>query len=426
MVRPIHFAVLPHLATTPAALVSANSACGVADGLGAFAGPVIAGVVAQHGGPGLVALGGTLACLVSVWLARHLRLPAPTGATGFATSTSPTLGGWRGLPVDGAVLALLLLGGVSFVVNEALEVLSLSFASDVLGKGPTIAGFLVGAVGIGGLIGAASAAGLAFRVRLAAPTILGLVISGAALTVMTAVGALSGAVLLLAACGSGQAFASVAARTLLQRSTDDRVLTRVFALQEGLMMAGLACGAALAPLLVRGFGAADAFMPLGAGMAVLAVLAWPLLRQLDSRAVVRLDVLALLRRVSFLRATSPPALEKLSQEAEWVISGAGDVVVRQGDPGDAFYILESGGASVQIAGATHSRTLGPGDGFGEIALLRDVGRTATVTTLVPSRLLRLRREGFLTAVTGSSDGIRLAHQTAAAHQARDLRTEVTE
>jgi hypothetical protein len=419
LVRPFHFAALPQLAQAPGSLVSANSASGIADGIGAFAGPVIAGLVSQTDGPWLVAFVSGLAMLASVWLTRDLRLPAAVGAPDPSRGIGRRLTSLRGMSVDGAVLALLLLGGVSFVVNEALEVLALSFAGDALGKGASAAGVLVGALGIGGMIGAAAAAGLAFRVHLAGPTAIGLVVAGAPLLLMATASVLPAAVLLLALCGSGQAFASVAGRTLLQRSTDDRVLARVFALQEGLMMGGLACGAALAPLLVRGFGAADGYLPLGAGLAGLAILTWPLLRRLDMRAVVRVDVLALLRRVPFLGAMSPPGVENLSQNAEWVAIEAGDVVVQEGDPGDAFYVLETGHVSVEVAGASRTRTLGPGDGFGEIALLRDVGRTATITALEPGRLLRLRREDFLAALTGNPDGGRLAEQVAEAHLARD-------
>jgi MFS family permease len=420
LVRPFHFAALPQLAEAPSALVSANSACGIADGVGGFAGPVLAGLVSQSGGPWMVAFVSSLAMLVAAWLTRQLGLPA-AGRMPEATHVPVRrLTGLRQMSVDRAVLALLLLGGISFVVNEALEVLALSFAGDVLGKGASAAGLLVGAVGIGGMIGAAAAAGLAFRVRLAGPTTVGLAIAGAPLVLMATASGLPSAVLLLALCGSGQAFAAVAGRTLLQRSTDDRVLAGVFALQEGLMMGGLACGAALAPLLVKGFGPADGYLPLGAGLAGLAILAWPLLRRLDARAVVRVDVLALLRRVPFLGAMAPPALQKLSQHAEWIALAADEVVVREGQPGDAFYILDTGRVSVEIAGSSRTRTLVPVEGFGEIALLRNVGRTATITTLEPSRLLRLRREDFLAAITGNPDGVRLAEQVAESHLARDL------
>jgi hypothetical protein len=224
-------------------------------------------------------------------------------------------------------------------------------------------------------------------------------------------------------CGLGQAFTSVAGRTLLQRSVDGRVLARVFAVQEGVMMAGVASGAALAPLLIGRFGAARGYLPLGVGVVLIALLSWPLLRRLDLGALVRADVLEVLRRVSFLAALSPSALERLSQAAQWVEVQAGHVVVRQGDLGEAFYVVAGGRMSVAVDGTLRDHVLGQGSGFGEIALLRNLPRTATVTATEPCRLLRLECADFLAAVTGSPDGHLIAERVAVAHLARDARPD---
>lgn len=154
---------------------------------------------------------------------------------------------------------------------------------------------------------------------------------------------------------------------------------------------------------------------------MIALLAWPLLRRLDLRALVRTDVLDVLRRVSFLAALSPPALERLSQTARWMQVQAGDVVVRQGDVGEAFYVIAEGRMSVAVDGAFRNHLLSQGAGFGEIALLRDVPRTATVTAVESCRLLRLERADFLAAITGSPDGRLIAARVAAAHLDRDAR-----
>lgn len=417
--RPIHYAALPQLASTPRALVSANAASGVAEGIGVFVGPVVAGLLAQGSGPWLVAALSALAMLGASILATRLRLPVASARADGAGALRSAVAGLRSVSSDRSVLALLFVVGVVFLVGGSLEVLGVSFAQAVLHGGDSAAGLVVGATGIGALIGAAAAAGLAFRVRLAAPTTLGLVAAGLPLLVMTAVSGLPPAVVLLALSGLGQAFTSVAGRTLLQRSTDDRVLARVFAVQEGVMMAGVAGGAALAPLLIRRFGAARGYLPLGLGLVVIAVLAWPMLKRLDLRALVRSDVLAVLRRVSFLAAVSPPAIERLSKAAQWVEVKAGDIVIRQGDAGEAFYVIAEGLLSVEVDGDVRDHVLGEGDGFGEIALLRDVPRTATVTAIQPCRLLRIERPDFLAAITGTADGRLIAAQVAVAHLERD-------
>ena len=86
---------------------------------------------------------------------------------------------------------------------------------------------------------------------------------------------------------------------------------------------------------------------------------------------------------------------------------AGTEVIRQGDPGDRFYVIESGRLRVTVDGAPAGE-LGPGEFFGEIALLRNVPRTATVTAETESRLHALDREEFLAAVTGHAPSARAA------------------
>jgi CRP-like cAMP-binding protein len=125
--------------------------------------------------------------------------------------------------------------------------------------------------------------------------------------------------------------------------------------------------------------------------------------------------------VPFLAALSPPALERLSQSARWVEAQAGEVVVRQGDVGEGFYVIAEGQMSVVVDGVLRAHRLGPGTGFGEIALLRDVPRTATVTAIVPCRLVRVERADFLASITGSTDGRLIAAQVAAAHIDSDAR-----
>lgn len=418
--RPIHYAALPALAPTPRALVAANSASGVADGVGAFVGPVLAGLVAAGAGPWTVAASGAAGMLVAAALVLGLRLPAPTRDDGAeASALTEAAAGVRVVSRDRPVLALLLLVGTGFLVAGALEVLGVSFADAVLAGGEEAAGLLVGAVGIGALLGALAGAGLALRPRLAVPVVAGLVVAGLPLLAMGAAASLPAAAVLVAVCGLGSAFTGVAGRTLLQRSTDDVVLARVFAVQEAVTLAGLAIGAALAPLLIEWLGPVRAYAPFGLALVVGALAALPLLRALDRRATFRPDVLAVLHRVGFLAAMPPPALARLAQRATWVPIEAGAPVVVQGDVGDAYFVVSEGRLAVDVDGDRRPHELAPGDGFGEIALLRDVPRTATVTAVERSLLLRLERDDFLAAVTGSPDGAAVAHGIATAHLARD-------
>lgn len=417
--RPLHYAVLPQLAPTPTLLVRANAASSFVDGVGVFVGPAIAGVLAQQVDFWAVPMVCAIAMLVAGALVLRLGLPSAPAATHEVEEPADALAGVRAVARDRPVLALLLLVGVGYVVTGSLELLGVGYATDVLKAGESTQGVMVGAVGIGVFIGSVLAAGVAIHARLSPVIVLWLMVAGIPLLLVAAVASLVPAIALLTVCGLGIAISQVAGRTLLQRTTDAGLLARVFAVQESILLLGLCLGAILGPVLLGWLGASLAFVPIGIGLVLVAVLAWPVVRALDLRAVFRPDVLEAMRRVSFLVAMPPPALERLSQTAEWREVDSGDVVIRQGEVGDAFYVVDSGRLSVTVDGVLRDHTLTTGDGFGEIALLRDVPRTATITALEPTRLLRVERDDFLAAVTGSADGHAIAAQVAAAHMERD-------
>ena len=226
-------------------------------------------------------------------------------------------------------------------------------------------------------------------------------------------------VVLVVVAGAGGTVLLVAGRTLLQRTADERMLARVFAVQEATSLVGLAVGAAVAPLLVARLSPGGAFLPLGLGAAAVTTLGFLLVRQLDGRAELRPTETALLRRVPFLGVLPAYEVEQLARSATWLEVAAGQQVVREGEAGDLFYVVDRGELSVTIAGVARLRLLVAGDSFGEIALLRSVPRTATVTALQPGRLLAIGAADFLAAVTGSPDGRTLAAEVASAHLARD-------
>jgi hypothetical protein len=206
----------------------------------------------------------------------------------------------------------------------------------------------------------------------------------------------------------------VSARTLLQRTTDDNVLARVLAVQEGVHLTGLTIGALVGPLVIALFGPSAAFVPVGMLILGIALLAGRSIRSLDAAAVDHSREVSLLSRVPFLAALPPYELERLAQGAEWVAVSAGTQVVTQGDDADSYYLVASGELSVTIDGAVRAQPLVAGDGFGEIALLNRVARTATVTALEDCELLVVSSGDFLGAVTATPDGEGLAHEISAA------------
>lgn len=422
VVRPLHFAALPQLVRRPDDLVSGNALSSMVDGVALFLGPLLAGAGAHLAGPWLVFSVGSVVALGATALCLRLGLTSPRQGPGADTDRPgwrTALGGVGSLARDRAVMVLLLVLTTKFVVEGAHDVLGVSLAVDALDVGSSGAGLVVGAMGLGGLLGGAVAAAVARR-RTLVPVVLGSGLAqGAGMALVAVTLALAPVAILLVAAGMGGAVLMVAGRTLLQRNADERMLARVFAVQEATSLLGLALGAAVAPVLIRLTSPQGAFVPFGVGVVVVTATAYMLIRALDDRAVVLAAETELLRRVGFLSVLPAYELERLSRNTGWVDVEAGQDVVRQGQPGDLFYVVESGELQVSVNGDVRPSPLRPGDSFGEIALLRSVPRTATVTALVPCRLLTLGSADFLAAVTGSPSGHAITAETAARHLDRD-------
>ncbi len=218
----------------------------------------------------------------------------------------------------------------------------------------------------------------------------------------------------MVAGGAGLAIVDIAGRTMLQRSVRDEVLARVFGLQEGLAMFGLALGSVVVPVLVGVAGLIGAALLLAAVLPVAVVLTWGRLASLDRRAVVPVREIGLLRRTALFRPLPAPQLEAVARRTSWLTVPPGSAIIREGEAGDRFYVLAAGAVRVEREGR-HLRDIAtPGEGFGEIALLRGVPRTATVSATEETVLLAIDRAPFLAAVTGHPDAFAAAEREVAA------------
>lgn len=316
-------------------------------------------------------------------------------------------------------ITLLLITVVMSVVEGANDTLTVTFNDQVLGLTESGAGLLAGAYGIGLAIGGVTIAGLARR-RMLAPVVLGgALVMGLAQASVALLGTLGPTVALLIVIGVGVSMIIVSARTLLQRSTDDAVLSRVMGVQEGVELLGLTFGAIVGPFLVGLIGPSRAFLPLGALVAVFGLITYATIRGLDTRTVPKEKEIALLCRVPFLQPLQPFELERLARRATWLDVSKGERVVTQGEVGDSFYVVDSGELSVTVDGVVRRHRMGPGDGFGEIALICEMPRTATVTATTTARLLRVSAEDFLSTVVPNARGARLARTLAEARLRSD-------
>jgi hypothetical protein len=285
------------------------------------------------------------------------------------------------------------------MVEGAFNVLVVVLALRVLDGESATVGWLNTGMGFGSIIGVGVVAVFASRRRLAGGFALGILLWGVPLALAAATTTLAPAIVLLALVGMGVMLVETNGMTLLQRSAENEVLGRVFAVLQGLIFASMAAGAGLAPVLVNWLGPRGALVAAGLFLPVLLVPAWPTLRRIDAEARIADGPLALLRAIEMFSQLPEPTLERLAAEATTVDVAAGQAVVTRGESGDHFYVISTGRAAVELDDGTF-RTLGPGDFFGEIALLRDVPRTATVRAVEPSQLYAIERDEFIATVTG--------------------------
>lgn len=412
LTRPTHGALLPWLARTPAELTAANAASGTMEGLGILAGQAMAGLLVQVSGPGVALLAAAAVASVAAVTVASVHVPGIRRVAGAGEGTGPRAAGPRALVAElmagiGAVVALpgprtvVLLLGAAAVVWGLLDVLLVVFVLELTDLGASGAGYLNALAGVGGLIGATLAVSLAGRLRLAGPFAIALLAWGLPVAIIGVLPIPALAAILLVIGGAGRTVQDVVGRTLLQRASPDAVLSRVLGVVEAMFMASFGIGGALAAVLFAVAGTQGAFVAAGALLPVALALGWRTLRRLDAAAVVPTRELALLRGIAMFAPLTPDILERLALNLEPVDLSAGETVIRQGEPGDRLFVIAQGTVQVLVDGIPVGRQ-GPGTEFGEIALLRDGPRTATVTALTDLQLLALPRGVFLSAITGDS------------------------
>jgi len=207
--------------------------------------------------------------------------------------------------------------------------------------------------------------------------------------------------------GIGKTVVDVAALTLLQRVVPDEVLTRVFGVVQSVFIGTVGLGAILAPLAIAAVGIRWALIITGTLLPLSAGLTWRRIKALDENVIAPTREIELLHSIPIFKPLTAPALDQLASSLIPVTATAGSEVIRKGDHGDRFYILTSGEVEV-VSEELGASTLGPGDYFGEIALLRDVPRTATVRAKTDVELFALERDEFLSAVTGHAESAEAA------------------
>jgi MFS family permease len=407
--RPAEAALIPTLARTPEELTAANVAASTIESVGIFLGPAIGGLLLAWTSVGTVFLVTAGAVLWSAVLLVGVR-PVEEARVKEREAVSivdELLAGFRAIVGERRLRLLVGLFGAQTFVDGMLNVLIVVIALELLDTGQAGVGFLNSAIGIGGLIGALAAAALVGRRRLATNFGVGIFIWGIPIALVAVWPNQAAVLVLLALVGVGNTLVDVSGMTLMQRAAPEDVLARVFGVLESFLLLTVGLGALVAPLLLDWLGTRGALIVAGALLPLLVIPAWPRLTGIDRAARVPEEQLELLGANQIFAPLPAPTLEQLADSLEEVRVEPGRVVVRQGESGDRFYLVRDGTLRVAINGRD-VQTLGPGDSFGEIALLRDVPRTASVVAETDVALYALDRDTFISAVTGFAQSLSAA------------------
>jgi MFS family permease len=417
--RPALAALMPSLAQTPGELTAANAVVSTLESLGRFVGPALAGLLLAAAGTEIVFFATASTFVLSAFFIGRIQVPRvvdrPEGAER-AHFLTEAFAGFRTVAREGQLRILLTLFSAQTFVAGANSVLIVILALDLLDIGESGVGFLNSAFGVGALIGSFVALSLAGLPRLTPPFILGVLLWGVPLVLIGIWPSYALALVLLAVVGIGNSVLDVAFFTLIQRTVRDEVLARVFGVIQMLWILTFGLGGLVIVPVIEGFGAATALIIAGAFLPVIVAIFGPPLLRLEAAAAIPGAELSLLRSIPIFTPLSGPSVEQLAGRLVPLRVDAGTVIVREGDAGDRFYVVAEGEVEVSAEGGVLSK-LGPGDSFGEIALIRDMPRTATATALSNVFLYALEREDFLGAVTGHAASAQAAERVVGARLA---------
>lgn len=418
--RSAQAALTPSLARNPSELTAANAVASAVDSIALFGGPALAGMLLAFASVGVVFLftaGLIVLSTFFILLIRTEGMEHPRGEIEGSTIVSEALAGFRTLATHPPLRTMVGLITVQTAIAGAVQVYIVALSIDVLGFGQGGVGYLNAAIGVGSFFGALGALSLTGVRRLSPAFLLGLLFWGFPLIALGLWPEPGAAIFLFGVLGVGNAIAVIAGYTLIQRSVADEVLARVFGVIQMLILASMGIGAALAPALISVLDIDGALIATGILMPALVLVAWVPVSRIDAAAEPpKPDELRVLTSVPIFTPLPGASLESLATRLVPLRVDPGTVIVKEGDPGDRFYILAEGEVAVSSDGASLP-DVQAGGYFGEIALLREIPRTATVTAKTNVVLYALDRDDFLAAVTGHAPSASAAEDVVSARLA---------
>ena len=413
--RATHSALLPSLCRSPDELTSVNVVRGALDSLSVILGPLVAALLlAVSSISAVFVFAGVCALLSAAAVVRLNYENLPLSAASRRRLWSDIREGLTGVTANRGVSVVVGFVVLQAAIRGAFSVFVVVVAIDVLHGEQSSVGLLQGVVGIGAFLGSIACSLLVGSRAMTRWLGVAVVLWGAPIALMGLLPHYAVALLAAGVIGIGNALVDVTAFTLIARMVPNVVLARVFGVLESVGALAVGIGSIAAPLLIWLLGTKGALVAVGAVAPVGCLLCWRRLTTIDASVAVRTDDITLLRQVPMLRPLPVPVIEQLAHGLHRTQLPPGEAVFEAGDIGDSFYVVAGGTVDV-LDGAQVVRTMGQGQGFGEIALLGAATRTMTVRAVGDVALYVISRSDFLTAITNIRDARTAAEVTRSAY-----------
>jgi MFS family permease len=408
--RAAQAGLLPDLVESPADLTASNALAGNFESITIFAGPAVAGVIIAAIDVQAVFWLNVASFVWSFLLLSSVRVPARDGQSESddVAETTPTsmraelVAGFRQIARDADLRGVALLSGAQGFAWGGLMVMMVLLATQVLDTGPEGMGYLNAVMGGAGVAGGLLVLGRVSGSRLGQDMVLAAFGWGVPLLVLAMFPSPATLIGALVVIGLSDPVGTLGFETIPQRIAPPAMLSRIYAAIESALITPMALGCLLAPYLQKVLGLRGALAVSGGVAVLVALLVWPQMRRLDRRLTAPPE-LELLRAVTVFADLPAPALERLAHACTHQQLAAGSTVLAEGSASDRFYVIVRGQVEVSQSERV-LRTEGPGEFFGEIGLLRDVLRTATVRTTDDSEFLVVERVDFLAAAGSMGEG----------------------
>ena len=411
--RQVQAALLPWLARTPDELTSANTAASVLQSAAMVGGPAIAAGLLAIGtaqSAMLAACGLVAVAAVLLLGVRPLSPMTPVRGTGRLRQLRlDMVAGFDAGVQRRDAMALFVPAAAQTFARGVLSVLTVVIALELFDLGSAAVGWLTALLGVGGLLVGPLAVLLVRGQRVARSFAAGVAGWGVPMILLAFAHAAYWPYLMFGAIGVANVFDDVGVYSSLQQVIPPRLMGRALGVRRGMLLLSMGLGSAVTPLLINAWGTRGTLIVTGLLPVVLAAVFLPRLTAIDGKISAPGPDLALLRQVSFFRPLPFAIVEHLACELRPVTYEPGDVIIREGEPGDRFYIIAAGQAYATKDGK-QLREMEAGESFGEIALLRRIPRTATVTARSRLEARTLARDEFLAAVTGSPESAENAEE----------------